>query len=84
MNTPGSLGTTFVGVYAPQSAKDLYGINGDGKLQKGGSGAKIKSFRAYLTDVSGAREITFEDETTGLTDVSSKTSDEGPLHCQWS
>ncbi len=71
----GDLGTTFVGVYAPQSAKDLYGINGDGKLQKGGSTATINSFRAYLTDVSEAREITFEDETTGLTDVSSKTSD---------
>ena len=71
----GSLGTTFVGVYAPQSAKDLYGINNDGKLQKGSSTATIKSFRAYLTDVSGAREITFEDETTGLTDVSSKMSD---------
>ena len=75
VNTPVSLGTTFVGVYAPQGAEDLYGINDDGKLQKGGSGANIKSFRAYLTDVSGAREITFEDETTGLTDVSSKTSD---------
>ena len=73
--TPGSLGTTFVGVYAPQSAYNLYGINNDGKLQKGGSGATINSFRAYLTDVSGAREINFEDETTGLTDVSSKTSD---------
>ena len=71
----GSLGTTFVGVYAPQSAVNLYGINNDGKLQKGGSGATINSFRAYLTTVSGAREITFEDETTGLTDVSSKTSD---------
>ena len=71
----GDLGTTFVGVYAPQSAKDLYGINNDGKLQKGGSGATINSFRAYLTAVNGAREITFEDETTGLTDVSSKTSD---------
>lgn len=71
----GALGTTFVGVYAPQSAENLYGINNDGKLQKGGSTATINSFRAYLTDVSGAREITFEDETTGLTDVSSKTSD---------
>ena len=75
----GSLGTTFVGVYAPQSAENLYGINNDGKLQKGGSGATINSFRAYLTEtavaVIGAREITFENETTGLTDVSSKTSD---------
>ena len=73
--TPVSLGTTFVGVYAPQNAENFYGINGDGKLQKGGSTATINSFRAYLTAVSGAREITFEDETTGLTDVSSKTSD---------
>ena len=71
----GDLGTTFVGVYAPQSAYNLYGINNDGKLQKGGSGATINSFHAYLTAVSGAREINFEDETTGLTDVSSKTSD---------
>ena len=73
--TPVSLGTTFVGVYAPQKAENLYGINGDGKLQKGGLTATINSFRAYLTGVNGAREITFEDETTGLTDVSSKTSD---------
>jgi len=73
--TPVSLGTTFVGVYAPQNAENFYGINGEGKLQKGGSGANINSFRAYLIAVSGAREITFEDETTGLTDVSSKTSD---------
>lgn len=73
--TPVSLGTTFVGVYAPQNAENFYGINGKGKLQKGGSGANINSFRAYLIAVSGAREITFEDETTGLTDVSSKTSD---------
>ena len=77
VNTPVSLGTTFVGVYAPRNAEDLYGINGEGKLQKGGSTATINSFRAYLTTVSGAeaREITFENETTGLTDVSSKTSD---------
>ena len=73
----GSLGTTFVGVYAPRNAAGLYGINNGGKLQEGGSGATINSFRAYLTTVSGAgaREITFENETTGLTDVSSKTSD---------
>ena len=66
-----------VKLYAPQGAEDLYGINNDGKLQKGSSTATIKSFRAYLTTVSGAgaREITFEDDTTGLTDVSSKTSD---------
>lgn len=74
--TPNEFTGDFKGVYAPQSAVNLYGINNAGKLQKGGSGATINSFRAYLTAVvSGAREITFEDETTGLTDVSSKTSD---------
>ena len=62
----GALGTTFVGVYAPQSAENLYGINGDGKLQKGGSGANIKSFRAYLTAVGEAREISFEGDVTGI------------------
>ena len=68
VNTPVALGTTFVGVYAPKSAKDLYGINNDGKLQKGGSGANIKSFRAYLTAVAvgEAREISFEGDVTGI------------------
>ena len=66
VNTPGALGTTFVGVYAPQSAENLYGINNDGKLQKGGSGANIKSFRAYLTAVGEAREISFEGDVTGI------------------
>ena len=65
--TPGSLGTKFVGVYAPQSAETFYGINNDGKLQKGGSGANIKSFRAYLTAVDeAAREISFEGDVTGI------------------
>ncbi len=63
----GALGTTFVGVYAPQSAVNLYGINDYGKLQKGGSGANIKSFRAYLTAVDeAAREISFEGDVTGI------------------
>ena len=46
--TPETLGTDFVGVYAPQSAKDLYGIDGNGKLHKGGEGATIAAFHAYL------------------------------------
>ena len=62
----GALGTTFVGVYAPKSAENLYGINNGGKLQKGGSGANIKSFRAYLTAVGEAREISFEGDVTGI------------------
>lgn len=46
--TPESLGTDFVGVYAKTIVKDKYGINGDGKLQKGGEGAYVDAFHAYL------------------------------------
>ena len=68
----GALGTTFVGVYAPQSAKGLWGINDKGKLQEGGDDAHIKSFRAYLAEVPAAREITIDDgEVTGIVNVNS-------------
>ena len=73
VNTPGALGTTFVGVYAPKSAKDLWGINADGKLQKGGASATISAFHAYLAEVPvSAREITIDDgEVTGIVNVKS-------------
>lgn len=59
----------FKGVYSPQSAENLWGINGDGKLQKGGSSATIKAFHAYLADIpANARAITFE-QTTGVKQV---------------
>ena len=46
--TPESLGTDFVGVYAKTDANGMYGINKDGKLQKGGAGAYVNAFHAYL------------------------------------
>ena len=46
--TPESLGTDFVGVYAKTNANGKYGINKDGKLQKGGEGAYVNAFHAYL------------------------------------
>lgn len=46
--TPETLGTDFVGVYAKTDANGKYGINGDGKLQKGGEGATVAAFHAYL------------------------------------
>lgn len=46
--TPESLGTEFVGVYAKIDANGMYGINKDGKLQKGGEGAYVDAFHAYL------------------------------------
>lgn len=46
--TPKTLGTDFVGVYAKTDVKDKYGINSEGKLQKGGDGAYVNAFHAYL------------------------------------
>ena len=69
--TPTSLGEVFVGVYKPQSAKDLYGINDSGQFQKGGASATINSFRALLTSVpAAAHEVSFvEDETTAINSI---------------
>ena len=46
--TPESLGTDFVGVYAKTNANGKYGINAEGKLQKGGTDAYVNAFHAYL------------------------------------
>lgn len=46
--TPETLGTDFVGVYVPQNAEGKYGIDGNGLLHKGGAGATIAAFHAYL------------------------------------
>ncbi len=69
--TPASSEGVFVGVYKPQSAKDLYGINNSGQFQKGGALATINSFRALLTSVpAAAHEVSFvEDETTAINSI---------------
>lgn len=41
-------GEGFVGVYTKTYVKDKYGINSEGKLQKGGEGAYVDAFHAYL------------------------------------
>lgn len=41
-------GEGFVGVYAKTYVKDKYGINSEGKLQKGGADAYVNAFHAYL------------------------------------
>ena len=48
-----NLGTEFVGVYAKTDANGKYGINNDGKLQKGGEDAYVDAFHAYL-NVTGS------------------------------
>jgi hypothetical protein len=83
VTTPASLGTTFKGIYVPQkSAEGLYGINGEGKFQKGNSTATVNSFRAVLTSVpTSAPAITFIDgDVTGITEIAPQ-GETGSLDC---
>lgn len=63
--TPESLGTDFVGVYAPQSATGKYGIDDKGLIHKGGEHATIAAFHAYLnvTGSAAPAAIAFNDST---------------------
>lgn len=73
----------FKGVYAPQSAEDLYGINADGKLQKGGTDAKIKSFHAFYQAAEGQTapaKISFEGEATGINNVAAANVANGAVY----
>ena len=72
--TPASFDEAFKGVYAPQSAKDLYGIDAEGKLHKGGDGAKINAFHAYYQGAEAPAKISFEGETTGIDAVTTTTT----------
>lgn len=66
----------FKGVYAPQSAKGLYGINGNGDLQIGGTDAKINAFHAFYEAAAGQTapaKISFEGEATGINNVAATT-----------
>ena len=55
-------GEGFVGVYAKTDVKDKYGINSEGKLQKGGEGAYVDAFHAYL-DVKDLVRVAFNGST---------------------
>lgn len=60
--TPESLGTDFVGVYAKTDANGKYGINAEGKLQKGGTDAYVNAFHAYL-NVTAPLGVAFNGST---------------------
>ena len=73
VNTPESFSEPFIGIYAPQSAEGKYGINDDGKFQKGASGATVKSFHALMTTIPAeARSITIDGISTGINNISVK------------
>lgn len=73
--------TAFKGVYAPRSAKDLYGIDKNGYLHKGGDGATINAFHAYYQGAEAPAKISFEGETTGINAVTTtSTSANGAVY----
>lgn len=79
--TPISLGDKFKGVYAPQPAKDLYGIDNKGNLHKGGAGATINAFHAYYQGAEAPAKISFEGEATGINAVTTtSTSANGAVY----
>lgn len=73
--------TAFKGVYAPRSAKDLYGIDKNGYLHKGGDGATINAFHAYYQGAEAPAKISFEGEATGINAVTTtSTSANGAVY----
>lgn len=63
--TPGQLSDgALTGVYAPQSATGLWGINAEGKFQKGGDNATLNAFSAYI-DMPEAQSLAM-DFSTGI------------------
>lgn len=73
--------TAFKGVYAPRSAKDLYGIDNKGNLHKGGESAKINAFHAYYQGAEAPAKISFEGEATGINAVTTtSTSANGAVY----
>lgn len=75
--TPASFEEAFKGVYAYQSAKDLYGIDKNGNLHKGGADATINAFHAYYLPAGGtttSAKISFDGEATGIDAVTTTTT----------
>lgn len=61
--TPDNLGENFVGVYKRTNANGFYGINDDGKLQKGGAEAYVNPFHAYLNVNKQLNAVAFDGST---------------------
>ena len=81
--TPASFDKAFKGVYAPQSAKGLYGINADGNLQIGSEKATINAFHAFYQAAEGQTapaKISFEGEATGINNVAATTVANGAVY----
>lgn len=77
--TPASFVGAFKGVYAPQEAKDLYGIDDQGNLHKGGESATINAFHAYYKVEEGQSapaKISFEgDAPTAINGIAANEAE---------
>lgn len=73
--TPDNLGENFVGVYTRTNAEGFYGINGDGKLQKGGADAYVNAFHAYLNVTGSAAPARIAINGSTLTAINGVTAD---------
>lgn len=72
-----SFGNDFKGVYARQSAENLYGIDADGNLHKGGAKATINAFHAYYLPADGSAapaKISFDGEAAGIDAVTTTSA----------
>lgn len=75
--TPATFDGEFKGVYAPQSAEGLYGIDANGYLHKGGEKATINAFHAFYLPAHSqkvAAAIGFISGTTGISAVTTTSS----------
>lgn len=75
--TPTTFDGEFKGVYAPQNANGLYGIDANGNLHKGGEAATINAFHAFYKPAHSqkvAAAIGFTSGTTGISAVTTTSS----------
>lgn len=75
--TPATFDGEFKGVYAPQNANGLYGIDANGNLHKGGESATINAFHAFYQPAVAqevAAAIRYTSGTTGISAVTTTSS----------
>ncbi len=80
--TPSDFDGDFRGVYVPQTAEGLYGIDSEGKLHRGSSESSIGSFHAYLAlnEDTKALMVAFEDTPTAINATKADTQADAPVY----
>lgn len=80
VNTPASLGNTFLGTMAPMSGEGKYGLGTDNQFHKGGEKAHINAFHAYLempeSQSAKAFVLAIDGETTDISAITNNGKSE--------